>query len=205
MRIVDLDQRTDEWLKWRQQGIGGSDAAVILLGRHFDRTVGDLYTEKTNPPAARKRRDTSAMARGRRLESVAVAIYTKLTGFAPLALCALHATEDWLKASLDGWVEEANLWLEIKAPNKYDHQAALDGCVPEKYVPQCDHLTLVSGAQLGHYVSYNDYFPAMQKFCVVPVPRDEARVAALYAAESDFWRRVQRREPRQEWSEGQYD
>lgn len=28
--FIELDQRTDEWLMWRSQGIGASDAPVIM-------------------------------------------------------------------------------------------------------------------------------------------------------------------------------
>jgi predicted phage-related endonuclease len=37
-----------------------------------------------------------------------------------------------------------------------DHRTAMSGSIPEKYIPQCDYLLAVSGAEVCHYFSYRE-------------------------------------------------
>ena len=75
----------------------------------------------------------------------------------------------------------------MKAPNRKDHTGALEGVVPEKYVPQIMHQYLVSGARHAHYLSYSNYFPVAQQLAVVSVKRDEEMIAELFRVEKIFW------------------
>ena len=52
MTVVDLNQRSDEWLNWRSLGVTATDIPVIL-GLSPYKTVWQLWAEKTgriNPP-----------------------------------------------------------------------------------------------------------------------------------------------------------
>ena len=46
MRVINLVQRTPEWLEWRALGISASEVAVIL-GRSPYKTPWRLWAEKT--------------------------------------------------------------------------------------------------------------------------------------------------------------
>jgi putative phage-type endonuclease len=181
----ELVQKSSEWLAWRQQGLGGSDAPVIWWGKHFGRTRHSLWLEKLGRGA--RQRGNSAMARGVRLESTGVRRWELLTGLTLRTLCVERTDRPWLRASLDGWCDERQLVAEIKAPNREDHLEALWGQVPRKYQPQLDHLVLACSASLGHYVSYSDYFERTEQVAVVPWPRHEARLQGLLRAEEQFW------------------
>jgi predicted phage-related endonuclease len=113
-------------------------------------------------------------------------MYEDLMGWKVPAACGVHEQYDWLKVSLDGYNPERSLLVEVKAPNKADHAGALEGRVPEKYVPQIMHQYLVSGARHAHYLSYSNYFPEDQKLAVVSVKRDEEMIAELFRAEKIF-------------------
>ena len=46
MKVVDVSQRSDAWRVWRSQGIGASEAAVIM-GRSPYKTPWRWWAEKT--------------------------------------------------------------------------------------------------------------------------------------------------------------
>ena len=47
MNIININQNTDEWLIWRNTGLGASDAATIL-GKNPYQTAFDLWEVMTN-------------------------------------------------------------------------------------------------------------------------------------------------------------
>jgi putative phage-type endonuclease len=142
---------------------------------------------------ASEKADNGAMARGRRLEAVALAEYSSLMGYAMEPVCCVHDEYEWLKASLDGWNAERRLVAEIKAPNRDDHEQALAGRVPLHYETQVRHQLLVTGAPLLHYVSYSDYFPPHRRLAVVPVLPVKDELDMLLEALKEFWWHVENR------------
>jgi len=191
MKKVTLAQRSPEWLAWRSQGIGGSDAAAVV-GLSPWTTRFQLLQEKYNAlhGGQPKSFDSFAMARGRRLEPLVAQAYRDFTGFDPEDCCAEHEALPFVRASFDGYVEYINLPIEIKCPNKQSHQEALAGRVPAYYVPQCHHLMAVCGSTRLHYVSYSDYFPSHQRLAVVTLRATPGELEALMQCHSDFWEEV---------------
>ncbi len=187
MRIINLEQGSPDWGIWRNTGIGSSDAPIILNGSHWGRDVRHLWREKTGKGEGA--RFNSSMRRGKRLEPVARALYEKWTGTVANPLCAVHDLYEWMKVSLDGWVNNC-IVVEIKAPNAVDHRTALDDQVPEKYIPQLDHQLLVTGASTAHYVSYSNNFDASEQLAIVPYPAQASRLNKLLALELAFWQYV---------------
>lgn len=197
MKKITLDQRSNDWLTWRNTGLGSSDAAAIV-GMSPWTTPLSVWRQKVaalrgEKPAGKK--DNGAMARGRRLEPHAVSLYEEMMGWQVPAQCGVHEEYEWAKVSLDGYNEAMGLFVEVKAPNREDHLTALSGKVPEKYQPQLHHQFLVSGCRLAHYISYSDYFNKSQELAIVPVRRDEEMVQELLAAEKEFWECVMAGKP----------
>jgi putative phage-type endonuclease len=189
VRIIDLEQGSEGWLLWRRAGLGSSDAAVLVLGESWGKTPQDLLKEK----AGLERRgdhQSPSMSFGKRMEPRIRKWYEELMGFESPPLCCLHDQHDFLKASLDGW-HPAGIILEIKCANRRDHQDALDGFVPEKYVPQVDHQLLVTGGKVVHYVSYHSRMDVGERYTLVTHHRDEGRLAELLTLETEFWVSVQ--------------
>ena len=46
--LVDLEQRTTEWLTWRHKGIGASDASTIMGENRFE-SPSSLLQQKRGP------------------------------------------------------------------------------------------------------------------------------------------------------------
>lgn len=179
-----MEQNTTDWLKWRTEGIGSSDAPVIM-GVSPYQSPYELWQSKTG------RKQTSsanwATRRGHKLEPRARAHIEFLTGleFAPV-LCQ-HPTFPWLRASLDGYNKETNTILEIKCPGAEDHATAREGNVPSKYLPQLQHQLFVTGAHKVLYFSFTEADNA-----TVFVYADQEYLQKYFIMASDFWEKVQK-------------
>lgn len=179
----DLIQGTPAWHAWRNQGIGASDAPAIL-GVSPWMTIYQLWELKTGRRAPFA--GNAATRRGSEMEAQARAAYEAHTGIIVQPHCRTHPELDWMRASLDGIDLDGRLILEVKCPGKEDHATAIQGKVPEKYIPQVQHQLAVSGAELCHYWSYDGDMGIL-----VEVRPDEDYIRALIEAEIAFWHCVQ--------------
>jgi putative phage-type endonuclease len=182
-RIERLRQNTPEWHRWRRQGIGASDAPVVMGEAPF-RTRRYLWSVKTG--LARETAAGPAARRGRALEYTARAAYERHTGIQMEPLCLVHDGFEWMRASLDGLSFDGSIVLEIKCPWGNRDQAALrDGRIPAHYYAQVQHQLEVSGANELHYWSFDG-----RAGTLVTVRHDRDYVAKLLEAENAFWTRV---------------
>jgi putative phage-type endonuclease len=146
-RIERLKQNTPEWHRWRLQGIGASDAPVVMGDAPF-RTRRFLWSVKTGlacesavGPAAR---------RGRALEHAARVAYERDTGIQMEPLCLVHDGLEWMRASLDGLSFDGSIALEIKCPwGSRDQTALREGRIPTHYYAQVQHQLEVCSNSVG--------------------------------------------------------
>ena len=193
---VTLEQNTEEWLRWREDGIGGSDAPVIMMQeRHPYSSPDDLYLIKTKQKDGPEEND--AMRRGHELEPVARDLYIRQTGIHMRPSCFENQNYRFMRSSVDGISPDGRTIVEIKAPNDRAHKDALAGKVPYYYLPQCHHNMLVTGADVCHYWSYSDRsaFTDETRTALVPVYRDEAYLQELIKKEVAFWKCVVQKTP----------
>jgi putative phage-type endonuclease len=182
-----------EWLKWRQRGIGSSDAPIIM-GASPWKTRIQLYHDKT----ATEVTETSsnwAMQKGNELEPIARVKFTSWYNiseggeilFQP-RLCVLNEYP-FLKASLDAANPqgEVDVFAEIKFQGKNDF--AFQG-VPDKYFWQLQHQHLVTGGKAkAFFVGIN----ANEVIKVLPVEPDIEAMRKLLAECILFWECVQQK------------
>ncbi len=182
MLLVDHDQGSQEWLSWRQGGIGGSDAPVIMGVSPYETKLGlwQLKLGRKQPQP-----DNPGMQRGRLLEEPARRAYEAATGEIVTPQCAEHEQYPFIKASFDGLSLFRRVGVEIKCPGEEDHALACLGIVPPKYWPQVQHLMLVSGYDEWHYWSYDG-----EEGVLVVVQRDPVYIGLLLEAEMKFWNQV---------------
>ena len=182
-RIERLHQNTPEWHRWRTQGIGASDAPVIM-GEAAFKTPRSLWSIKTGRmqegsagPAAR---------RGRELERFARRAYERKTGIQMEPMCLLHQDFDWMRASLDGLSFDGSTLLEIKCPlSLRDRTSAQEGRIPSHYHAQLQHQLEVSGAQQAHYWSFHGTVGFL-----IQIRPDREYAKRLVEAEAAFWQLV---------------
>ena len=199
MRVFNLEQGSPEWILWRKSGIGSSDAPVIVHGKHFNTTRGDLWKEKLGRikskvfnPYVQKRMD-----RGKEQEPNARAWYENFIGLKADPIVCMHPYLDWMKGSLDGYIPHSRTILEIKCPNPKDHYGALNHVIPEKYIPQINHLILVTGSIHAHYLSFFPELESKKERCaLISYYPDSKDLERLMKLEEIFWKCVEeKREP----------
>lgn len=182
-RIERLQQNTAEWLRWRLEGIGSSDAPVIM-GEGAFKTRRLLWAIKTG--RARDFAGNPASRRGHALEGTARNAYERQAGIQMEPLCLVHDKLEWMRASLDGLSFDGSTVLEIKCPlNLRDHNAAQQGRVPSHYYGQLQHQLEVCGAEEAHYWSFDGRVGRL-----VRVRPDRDYIKRLVDAEGEFWKRV---------------
>ncbi len=182
-RIERLQQNTPEWHRWRMQGIGASDAPIVMGDAPF-RTPRFLWSVKTG--LARESAVGPAARRGRALEQAARSAYERHTGIPMEPLCMVHDRLEWMRASLDGLSFDGSTALEIKCPwRDRDLDALRAGRIPTHYHAQVQHQLEVSGAEELHYWSFDG-----KAGTLVRVRPDREYVARLLDAEAAFWLRV---------------
>lgn len=211
MKTIHLEQGESAWLQWRAVGLGSSDCAVLMNGSHFGVTVEKLFWEKVaavhglrsvpTEKTPKKKFQNAAMSRGRDLEPSIREWYHQWTGILAQPCCARHATYEWMKASFDGWCGKNKVVLEIKAPGvkkdgTSDHYTALEGKVPDKYIPQLTHLCLVTGENSVrvHYVSHGDenIFSSLDLNTIVEWFPSKEIQEELLEKEIKFWECVEK-------------
>ena len=121
MKLVELEQGTEEWLDWRRSKLSASNAGVIMLDtpswmpvRTWEALRGRsaLFGNIDPEPEERSEFLERAAEHGLKTEPIARA------RFAPdlPAVCGEMDEDDRFAASLDGWNPETRTWLEIKCP-----------------------------------------------------------------------------------------
>ena len=182
-KIERLHQNTPEWHRWRMQGIGASDAPVIM-GETAFKTPRTLWSIKTG--RVQERSAGPAARRGRELERFARRAYERQTGIQVEPLCLVHERLDWMRASLDGLSFDGSTLVEIKCPlSLLDRASAEQGRIPPHYHAQLQHQLEVSGAEEAHYWSFDG-----RAGCLVKIRPDRDYMQRLVEAEAAFWQLV---------------
>lgn len=183
-----MDRQT--WLEWRRHGIGGSDAPIIM-GVSPWKTLYQLWDEKVNGYGEQK--DNANMAYGREMEQGALEFFENVLNLSMWPQNIVHHELPWLRGSFDGLTIERDIGLEIKHPNWEDHKCLLDGNVPEKYYPQCQHLIKVKELKGIYYMSGYKNKQGKIDYKWKFVERDDAYIDAYMIKASEFWESVEKK------------
>ena len=196
MRIVQIAQRTQDWINWRRNGIGASDAPAIL-GKSPWLTPQELWEIKVGrrePPPI-----NPYMQRGIEYEEEARRFFEECLSEAFTPICAEHDEAPFIRASFDGVSVDLTCALEIKVPGAKAHKMAMEGHIPPYYMPQLQHMFML-GIDKIFYASYS---PETKTGVVLEVERDESMIEELWKEEHSFWSHVREERPlySPEWEE----
>ncbi len=183
-KIVQLEQGTDAWHDWRRNGIGCSDAHV-LMGRRNNRGRSKLFQEKLNGSSGGAYR-SEAMALGHKLEVEARADFEKTSGRSYRPSCLEHKKYPWLRASVDGLSVDRTRVVEIKCGKRIYETVSSSHSVPRQYRWQMHHILAVTGFS---EIDFLCYWPGERPLHYV-VKRDPTKIQDLVNAEYEFWKRV---------------
>lgn len=172
-----MKQGTKEWLEWRLNGIGASDAPIVMGASPWS-TPFKLWQIKTRQVETAPA--NAAMQRGSDLEPIARMEFQKLTGIEMPPATVEHPKHNFIRASLDGL--NGKQALEIKCPGRVDHATAVSGKIPDKYLYQLAHQCMAGDLEKIHYFSFDG-----KSGVVVPYHRDEKIEKSLFEREEEFW------------------
>lgn len=173
-----MEQGTTEWLEYRRNKIGASDAPVIMEVSPW-KTPYQLWLEKCG---AIEPHVNKSMKRGSVMEQEARNQFSNYIGVEVFPSVETHEHHDWMIASLDGRDIDKKIIVEIKCPGKEDHNLALDGKIPEKYYPQLQHQMSVCDVNKMFYYSYDGH-----KGVCVEVERNDYYIMQMIVAEMKFY------------------
>lgn len=183
------DMPREEWLKLRRQGIGGSDAAAIL-GMSPYKSAYSVWADKMG--YLPEQPDNEAMRQGRDLEQYVAERFSEYMqdNGTPKRVVRLnsilrHPEHQWMQANIDRRIVGERAGLECKTSKDLTLRRYSNGEFPEEYYCQCMHYLAVTGWEKW-YLAVLIYGTELKVF---EIARDEDDIAALIAAESDFWHR----------------
>lgn len=209
---VGLDRTA--WLEARRVGIGGSDAAKIVLSAEQYKYAdpGALYLDKIGEGPAEE--DESLAARhGRFCEELVAQLYEEATGN-KVRRCNMILRSDahpFMIADIDRKIVGRREGLECKTVGEFaarmketdpetgeakwvdrfiegDMETSLSR-KPEWYC-QMQHYMAVTGWEMWHLA----VLIGNRRFLWYDVPRDQAWIDEMVRQEAEFWKHVERRE-----------
>ena len=175
---INLKQNTLEWLEFRKNHVGASDAPVIMKTSPW-KTPFQLWKEKLS---LAEPQTNYAMQQGHENEPIAKAVLEEKLGMPLQSKIKLHNQRSWMMASMDAVSFDERTVAEIKCPGKNDHAIALSGRVPEKYVAQLQHQIEVCNVEMVYYFSFYAGDGVLLKLY-----RDDKYIKTLLNEEEKFW------------------
>lgn len=182
MKIVNVEQRSQEWLKARLGRVNSSDAADMLATIKSGEAAARrdlrmrLVCERLTGRVPEAGYVNAEMLRGTELEPIARAAYEAETGGMVEQVGYVQHDELMAGYSPDGFVGVDGL-IELKAPKTTTHLKYLrDNRVPPDYLAQCQHALLLTDRAWLDFVSFDDRLPESLSFFCVRLTREDARL-----------------------------
>lgn len=180
--VSTLNLEKSEWLKYRKQGIGGSDAGAVC-GFNPYCTAIQVFQDKTSEDI--EDIDNEAMRQGREFEDYVAKRFMEATGKKVRRANAMFYDENnpFMFADVDRMVVGENAGLECKTASPYMADKWKDGNIPMSYQIQCYHYMSVCNAD-AWYIAVVIYG---REFKFYKIERDQQIIDDLIQIEKDFW------------------
>ena len=171
-----------EWLKYRKQGLTGTDAGAIT-GMNPYVSAFQIYQDKISDQIAEQ--DNESMRQGRDLEEYVARRFMEETGKKVRHANAIFQSEEneFMLADFDRLVIGEKAGLECKTVNAYSADKWKNGEIPLHYQMQVQHYLAVSGFERW-------YIAALvfgKEFIIHEIVRDEDIIRSLIVIEKRFW------------------
>ena len=181
-----------EWLQWRNKGIGGSDASIICGINKYKSPV-ELWMDKTG--MAEPVEAGEAAYWGTMIEPLIRDEFTRRTGLRVSIEKSMfqHPDYPFMLANVDGIVNDdtfGDCIFEAKTSSIF-RQNEWDDSIPEEYQLQVQHYMAVTGLK-GAYVAV---LMGGNQYKYQFIPRDEELIQVLIKLENLFWQFVQTKTP----------
>jgi putative phage-type endonuclease len=178
----------EDWLEYRKQGIGGSDASVVCGISRYKSPV-ELWMDKTGQLPYQEAGEAAYW--GTLLEALVRTEFTKRTGIEVTHKHQLLRSEEhpFMQANLDGTCEHPDLGtciFEAKTASAYK-AGEWEDAIPDEYQLQIQHYMAVTGYKAAYIAVLIGGNAFRWKF----IERDEELIAMMIELEEDFWNHVQ--------------
>jgi len=174
----------EEWLNYRRNGIGGSDAGAVC-GVNPYKSPFSVYAEKTSV-CMDELEDNERMRQGRDLEDYCAKRFSEATGLKVHKTNYIykHDDYDFMLADIDRVIVGENAGLECKTVSAWatDKWKSKD-TIPETYIIQCQHYMAV----MGFDYMYLAGLILGSDFVYYKIDRDNELIKHLIAVERNFW------------------
>lgn len=211
----------EEWLAWRHQGIGSSDAAVVMGVSRF-KEIEDLIEEKALPSSGEDQSNSYIKDRGNKIEVQVRKFLEEKYGHTFTAMSCESTWFNFQTCTLDGISPDKKIICEIKLlssvnPAKINKEAegyikwdkARQGEVPREYYPQIQHQLMITEADYCLFVGYKEvkgnYEVTEDKLAIVKVYPNEDYIEDLMKKEFIFWYKVSKRYAQLTYKEGELE
>jgi putative phage-type endonuclease len=174
-----------EWLQYRNLGLGGSDAGIIL-GVNKWKTPFELFLEKSGQIDIKENDNgNEAMYWGNVLEEVVAKEFTARTGKKVRRKNQMlqHDNYPFMMANIDREVVGEKAILECKTTSAYNAKEWEGDEVPASYLIQINHYMAV----MGYEKCYIACLIGGNKFVFKEIKRDEELINLIIEAEKNFW------------------
>ncbi len=180
--ISTKDLSHEEWLRYRKQGIGGSDAGAICGLNPYVSPMSVFY-EKTSSEI--EDYDNESMRQGRDLEEYVARRFMEETGLKVRRSNVMYQSEEYpfMLANVDRLISGENMGLECKTASAYNADKWTGDSVPAHYELQCHHYMMVTGAKAW----YLAVVILGKEFKYKRIERDEELIQNLITIEKEFW------------------
>lgn len=175
----------EEWKELRSHYIGGSDAAAVVGMNRFSSPYS-LWAEKTGKTSGFA--GNLATEVGTYMEEFVAQKFAQETG-KKVRICNfsfLNSQYPFAIANIDREIIGEDAGLEIKTTDSLNLKKFKGGEYPANYYCQMVHYLAVTGKQRW----YLAVLIGNKDFRWFTLERDEAEIAALMAAEAEFWEHV---------------
>ena len=172
----------EEWLDYRREGIGGSEAAIIVGLNRFGSPL-QLWADKMG--LRKELEETEVMRQGSDLEEYVARRWVEATGKKVRRRNYIFRNTDYPHsiADIDREVIGENAGLECKTTSLYNKSDFENGEIPPTYYVQCQHYMAVMGYD-RMYLAVLVLSKAFYHFCI---ERDNSEIAALMEKEAAWW------------------
>lgn len=180
--VSTLNLDKESWLRYRKNGIGGSDAGAVC-GLNPYRTAIQVYYDKTSEEI--EELDNEAMRQGRELEEYVARRFCEASGKKVRRANAMFYDEKnpFMLADVDRMIVGENAGLECKTASPYMAEQWKDGSIPVSYQIQCYHYMAVCRAD-AWYIAVLIYG---REFKYYRIERDDEVIENLIRIEKEFW------------------
>ena len=181
-----------DWLEYRKQGIGGSDASVVCGINRYKSPV-ELWMDKTGQLPYQEAGEAAYW--GTQLETLVRAEFTKRTGIEVSIVSQLLQSEEhpFMLANLDGICNHPDTGtciFEAKTASAYK-SGEWENAIPDEYQLQIQHYMSVTGCQ----AAYIAVLIGGNSFRWKLVERDDELISMLVSLEEAFWNHVRNGTP----------